>query len=204
MSLMVGCGGSTTHKNAGFLADYSQLSQMDKKDGKAKLYASPTISIDSYDKIMIEPMVFFIHPDVKGTDLDSKDITKLTTHFDSLVRDTLAHYYQVVDEPGPGVMQLKTALTDINTASPITNIATSIVIKAGVDMGGASIEGELLDSQTGELIASFVDSRKGRAFLNTKNYRSAGDAKKALEYWVKNTSEYLDAIRARHNQEKSK
>jgi hypothetical protein len=204
LALVVGCGGSTTHKDSGFLEDYSQLEPMGDKAGKARLYASPTLSIDSYDKILIEPMAFFLHPDAKGTNVDSGKVSEVTTYFDTLARDTLLHYYQVVDQPGPGVMRLKTALTDINTASPTKNVVSTIVIKTGVDVGGASIEAELLDSQTGELIASFVDSRKGRSFLNTKNYRSLGDSKKAIQYWVEHTAEYLDAIRARHHQKSNK
>ena len=83
---------------------------------------------------------------------------------------------KVVDERGPGVLRIRIALTDVDRNIPILNVYGCQTITG---IGGASMEGEALDSMTGEHILSVVTRKKGGVLpeMEDRNLTEMDDAK---------------------------
>jgi hypothetical protein len=111
----------------------------------------------------------------------------------------------VVPGPGPGVLRIRTAITDVVPSNPTMDNVTGILPQARVIsaaakattgwhlyVGEASMEGEMLDSQTGERLAAAVDRWTGtKGFIDTEK-DPLKHAKQAIDVWAKRLRERLD------------
>ena len=88
----------------------------------------------------------------------------------------------MVNQAGPGTLLFRGVLTDVEPGVPLLNIHPGTVI-SGIGLGGASMEWELQDSLTGEVIVAVVDTRKGsRGFDGFTKY---GNAEDVIDKWCK-------------------
>jgi len=94
-------------------------------------------------------------------------------------------------------MRLRVGITEAGKNIPVLDnltaaIPTAMVLSKGKKyiggteafVGEATIEGELTDSQTGELLAAGVDRRGGGKYA-WKSLERWGDVEAALTYWAK-------------------
>lgn len=153
---------------SGFLGDYSGLAPDDELKGMIVYRKSPDV-MTPYTKFIVDPFLTFFHSKADGKDSDPEELEGLTDYFRKTVIAELERDggYEVVHEPGPGVARLRVAITDVSPGK-----------------GGASIEAEMLDSETSERLVAVVDSRKGR--------RSA--TKKQFDKWAQLLRERLDKL----------
>ena len=170
---------------SGFLGDYSKLKRSRQLKG-AMSYENPSKSLKEYDKFMIDRVVVHFAPNAKGIGIDPFKVQQVADYAHRELWQALSIRYQVVNTPGPGVLRLRVALTDIKTNVRLMNIHPGTKL-LGFGLGGASMEGEAVDSQTGERVLAVVDSRKGG--INPLPSRAAIDtvahAKEVMRYWVK-------------------
>ncbi len=170
---------------SGFLGDYSKLKKSRKLKG-AMSYENPSKSLKEYDKFIIDPVVVHFAPNAKGIGVDPFKVHQVADYLHREMWQALSIRYQVVNTPGPGVLRLRAAITDIKTTVPLMNIHPGTKL-LGLGLGGASMEGEAVDSQTGERVLAVVDSRKGG--FNPLPSRAAIDtvahAKEVMRHWVK-------------------
>ncbi|UCE61917.1 MAG: DUF3313 domain-containing protein, partial [Phycisphaerales bacterium] len=89
--------------------------------------------------------------------------------------------YSVVDAPGPGVLRIRAALTDIKKTKPAMNIHPATKL-SGIGLGGASMEAEGLDAQTGERVLAVVDTRAGNRLSIGAGLDSLGHAKQMIRH----------------------
>lgn len=179
-------------EQTGYLSDYSKLEM--KEEGLIN-YVSD--SVGEYDKFIIEPVaiLFEIDPEVSG--LTTEDIDELKTHFVTKLTDELTSDdgYEIVTEPGPGVARLRLGLTQVEESIGVLNVTIYTKV-TGLGLGGASAEGEAVDSVTGEQIAAMVrwgsGSRIARAGLT-----DLGDAKLAIDKWTRDMRKNLDRVHGR-------
>ena len=170
---------------SGFLGDYSKLKKSRKLKG-AMSYENPSKSLKEYDKFIIDPVVVHFAPNAKGIGVDPLKVKQVADYLHREMWQALSIRYQVVNTPGPGVLRLRAAITDIKTTVPIMNIHPGTKLLGqliGLGLGGASMEVE----QTGERVLAVVDSRKAgfkplpsRAAIDT-----VAHAKEVMRYWVK-------------------
>jgi len=84
--------------------------------GEAGLrYVNPAAQFTQYDKVLIQSVGFF------GTDVEKvppKEQEELTALFHRTLAEDLAKNYQVVQEPGPGVMRVQVAIMNAEAATP--------------------------------------------------------------------------------------
>ena len=134
---------------------------------------------------MLDPVIVHFAPNAKGSGVDPIKLKKLTDYFLYEAVSALVKRYRVVSEPGPGVLRLRMAITDVQTTQPMFNIlpATKLL---GFGMGGASMEAEALDSMTGERILAVVDKRSGEynPLPSAAEFDELGHAKEAIKHWV--------------------
>lgn len=161
------------YKYSGFLSDYSMLKPA--PDGsEAMSWRKPGVDFKTYDKIIIERLNFFYHEDADYKGIDPTELKALTDYFHGSIVKKLGDAYPIVTEPGPGVLRVRAALTDIIPNKPavsvvtlvvpyltVADLGTSSVAKGGAGsnfyVGHTAIEVEFLDGSTNEQVAAFVD-----------------------------------------------
>ena len=187
--LLTGCQAQKA-ANSGFLGDYSKLRPSPEVED-ALYYQNPAKSLGDYDKFMIDPILVHFAPNAKGTALDPAKLKKLTDYVYNETAKALSERYAVVEAPGPGVLRLRTALTDIKKTTPAMNIHPATKL-SGLGLGGASMEAEALDSQTGERVMAVVDSRQGDRLSIGAGLTELGHAKQVINHWIERFVKRVD------------
>ncbi len=180
-ALLTGC---QTYKaaNSGFLEDYSKLSSSPEVED-ALYYQDPAKSLKEYDKFMVDPVLVHFAPNAKGTALDPAKLKTLTDYARDEAVNALSVRYTVVKAPGPGVLRLRAAITDIKKTKPAMNIHPATKL-SGIGLGGASMEAEALDSQTGERVFAVVDTRQGDRIAIRAGLSQLGHAQQVIKHWI--------------------
>jgi hypothetical protein len=136
----------------GFLEDYRQLSP--GREGQASLiYIDGEADFSIYSAILIQSVVAWPGPDGQP----AAATQALAANLDEDLRRELAREFDLVDQPGAGVLQLRTALA---------SEADSHLV----------LEVELLDAESGQRLVAAVDRHK----LETVDAVSQTDAWAAL------------------------
>ena len=126
-------------------------------------------------------------------DISQEDLTDLKNYMHSAVVDAVKDRYEIVYRPGPGVARVRIALTDLKQSRTAQNIMPLTKL-AGTGLGGASLEAELLDSQTHKQIGAIVESQLGSR-LSLAGISTWGDAKSVMDEWAKRFRQRLDESR---------
>jgi hypothetical protein len=161
-----------------FLSDYSKLqaNPLPNNAGTDLVYIAPGAleRAAKYNALMVdEPEVLVsANSDYKGA--KPSDLEAIAALVRTTVSDTLkTGGYGIVESPGPNVLYLKMAVTDLNLKRKkrplLAYTPAGFVIKAGVDamkdmMGkydimGAAVQGEIADSTSQEILSEFVALR---------------------------------------------
>lgn len=210
VALMMAGGCASTYQArhaapAGFLGDYSMLRK--GRAGQALLiYVKPGLEYSKYHGLLMDPVRIYVSDaNSKLGRVPREDQQRLVNYLDSKVRTLLAKDYRMVDQPGPNVVRLRLAITEarganvaLDTVSTLVPVglavseAKNLALGSHSAVGAAGIEGEVLDAQTGERLAAFVDRRVGRKvtgrFDKFKKWRTADDA---FDLWAETIRERL-------------
>jgi hypothetical protein len=179
-------GCATTPPGSGFLSDYSKLHEDKYGDRSLKWYEKENFNWNKYRKIMLDPVLVFYHPEAKYRQIDPDAVKKLTDYFRLVVEEELGEDYPIVTTPGADVLRVRAAITEIVPANSAINIVTTAAVFVPLDMGGAAIEAEFMDSQTNEVLAAMVDKKMGNP-LDPRFYRgftTMGYANGAFAAWA--------------------
>ena len=203
---LAGCAasGMKNVEYSGFLKDYSQL-KSGGDDRAALIYFKPGVDLKPYTKLMFERLVVFLSPTSKSREIDPTILKELADFYQNALLEAVKDGYEVVDQPGPDVLWVRVAITDVVPSNPTANTLSSIipvgivvagatkaVSDANLGTGEAATEMEVLDSMTKERLAAAVDRRQG----GKSAFRGKWvDTKKAFEYWAKRFRERLDEFR---------
>jgi len=197
-----------SRKVSGFLDDYSGL-YPDPKNGDLLIYEKNKDVLKTYHKFMIEPITVYLLPEAEDRGIDPDDLDRLARYFVDAITDELlsSDRYEVVTEPGPGVLDVRLAITNVeptggkkNAALKAGATAASVAAAPGASLavprlsvGKVEIEGEMLDSVSGERMAAFVTGKGGRRWFSGLNaYKKWGDIEAAFRSWAKNFRKRLD------------
>jgi hypothetical protein len=193
---------------SGFLSDYSKL-QPDPKNDDLLIYWDNPDALKNSSKFILDPVTVYLTPEAQNRGIDPEDLAKLAQYFTKAITDELngSGRYEIVITPGPGVMLLKLAITNVETTGGKTNaavkgtaMAASTAVAPGaslvvprVSVGRVAIEGEMVDSVSGEQMVEFMTSKSGRRYFSGLNaYKKWGDIEAAFRSWAKNFRERLD------------
>jgi Protein of unknown function (DUF3313) len=193
---------------SGFLGDYSSLVP-DAKNGDLLLYEKGTDVVKKYNKFIFDPVTIYLLPDARDRGIDPDDLERLAKYFHDAVTDELAKSgrYEIVTDPGPDVLELNVAITNVeptggkkNAAVKGAATAASVAVAPGASLavprlsvGKIGIEGEMLDSTSGDRLVAFVTSKGGRKwFAGFNAYKKWGDIEAAFRSWAKEFRKRLD------------
>jgi hypothetical protein len=201
-----------THES-GFLGNdtYGQL-QPDPGNSDWLIYFKDPNVLKKSDTFVVDPVKVFFVPEVQQRDINPADQAKLEDYFTKAITDELkAGHYNLVNEPGAGVKVLRFAITNLepnggktNAAVTGTTAVATHAIAPGVGelvprlkVGKVSIEGEMVDSSSGEVEMAFMTSKSGRRFFSgLKAFQKWGDIDAAFRSWAKNFRQRLDKAHA--------
>jgi len=184
------CGCQEEQVTTGFLSDYSRL----QPSGKTLRYLPPG-ALEKYSMFLIDPVVVHLHARAKGRKTGGRDHAHLKQYMYAAVRDAISDRYAIVAQPGPGVARVRVAITDIKESKVLQNIIPMAKV-AGTGLGGASMEAELVDSQTGQQIAALVETQTGSR-LSFDGLSKWGDAEAVMRDWAKRFRKRLDEAHGR-------
>lgn len=207
--IATGCSatGMKRVEKSGFISDYSQFRQGDGEQA-AYGYSRPGADLSKYDKILIEKVCVCLPDQEENSDIEPILLREFAEYYDQAITSAVFDKYRVVDEPGPGVLRVRAAITDVKPASPIINtissvsplgisisLATKIVTDKNLGTGEAASEIEVLDSVTGERFAADVDRRQGGKMIFRGKWT---DTKNAFDHWANRLRKRLESMCVRN------
>jgi hypothetical protein len=185
--IAAGSGCASTPKPTGFISDYSRL----EKAGQGKLrYLSKDLR--NYDSYIVDPVE--IRMQRESAVLDSEERAEVANYFhDAITRVLRDHGYGVVTQAGARTARVRFAITDVQKSKWFLNLHPASKL-TGVGTGGASLEGEVIDSVTGAQLGATIQAGRGNQFeLDTFN--SLDDVKDVIDRWAKEAGKRLDELK---------
>jgi len=193
---------------SGFLGDYSGLAP-DPKNGDLLLYEKDRDAMKKYNKFIFDPITIYLLPEARDRGIDADDLERLAQYFHDAVTDELkkSGRYEIVTTPGPDVLELNVAITNVEPTGGKKNAALkggAAAVSAGtvpgiglavprLSVGRVSIEGEMVDSTSGERQVAFVTGKGGRRwFSGLSGFKKWADIEAAFRTWAKNFRQRLD------------
>ena len=210
VALLTGCaadpsalGNSTTitasdparMTRSGFLSDYARLKPTKWGDG-IQCWSEPNLKASNYSKVLISRIVVSIAPSKdkdKDLTVDPSDLKALTDYFHDALVKSLKPQMEIVDKPGPGVVVMRIALTDLVPTAVKDSIAGTLIPYAFVVeassgsatgrpagstpyMGETGMEMQFRDGVTGAVLAECRDTEIGRKYAADMNQGVVGAA----------------------------
>ncbi len=188
-------------KKSGFLGDYSEMKK-GPKGGVEWVYIKEGIDFAKYKKLMVDQVTFFLKDDAKYKGIQLEDVKELTEAFDDAVRENIGKHYELANQPGPDVIRIRVAITDLSPGKPgMSAVSTVIPVGLGLSMvkkavtgkhtgvGETSMEMEVVDSLINERFAAAIDEYSGGKLSGMKKW---GSAEEAFKFWTERIRKRLD------------
>jgi hypothetical protein len=210
VSILVGLSGCAATQEAksveksGFLGDYSLLKEGERStisegsgDTALLIYKNPAAEWGKYKKIRLDPVTIWMsQKDSQLKDVAPEDRQRLSALLWSKLDEQLRKDYEMTGQAGPDVMQIQVAITEAGESSAVLDTVTSLIpqtrlltgakgMATGVSgfTGSASVEGKIIDTESGTILTAVVDRRGG-----TKSIRgvtnSWNDVEEAYRFWA--------------------
>jgi hypothetical protein len=187
--------------NCAFLAHDCALLTTGGKDQAGMRYVNPSAQGSQYNKVMIDPVTFWGD---SATSISASDQHMLVNYFSQQLNKDLGQKFQVVTQPGPGVMQVDVAIVDATSATPVLRSISMIIPQAHLlstlkymatgsypFVGGAQAEVKITDSVSGQILALAVDKRIGGGSITTGFQWQWGDAENVVNVWSEEVAKRL-------------
>ncbi len=191
-----------THTN--FLTNYSKMVKAPGSDG-ALCWRDDKINLQSFKKVMITRIVVTLKDD-QAQGIDPTNMKALTDYFYKALVTALKPQFEIVDKPGPGVIVIRIALTDLvptsvgrsltGTLIPYGFIAEASSGVAAGDPAGSTpylgqtgMEIQFLDGASRTAIGECVDTQIGRKYAADVEAGASG----ATTTWING---YMNSFQA--------
>jgi len=189
-------------RRVGFITDYTRLRAMPGGGGML-CWRDANVDWKSYTKVMFERIQVYWKTGSTHS-VDPSDLKMLIDYFHSDVVKAIQPEAQVVTAPGPGVLRVRFALTDLvptNTVASLAGTAAPYGFVAEIGSGAATgrpvgstpylgqtgMEVQFRDGASGRIVAECADTEIGLKYAADMNAGAAG----AAESWV---SGYMDSF----------
>lgn len=192
--ILTGCA-ATKVVPSGFMGDssvYAALKDHPSLDGvQVVRYRAPETLRGG--KFIVPPVKIYLSSEGQKRDIPRDDLAELAVFFHNKVFDQLSESHTITNVPGPGVYNLRLAITDADPNMPLLNVHPGTVI-SGAGLGGATVEMALEDSQTGELIMAATASKKGERYNYAAGLSKWGHTENVLEDFAQLIRQRIDEL----------
>ena len=195
-------GAAAAPQTEGFLNGYYKDLQPGPEGGAKMRWFKPGVDFSKYNKIMLDRVTFFFAADSESKDIDPAEMKALEDSCNQQLVNTLRASYPIVTEPGPDVVRLRLAITDLKQSRPLLSACTSVIpVSLGISTlkkattgswtgsGATSAELMAIDSMSGDVIAVAQD-KKTAGF--TERFSKWGSAEDAFKFWGERLKLFLD------------
>jgi hypothetical protein len=192
-------------KGDSFLGDYSKNLAPGPEGGAKMRWLKPGVDFAKYDKVMLDSVVFFFAKDSDYTGMDPNELKEMADGFNLQIVNALKDSYPIVSSPGPDVVRIRFAVTDLKSSKPALSAVSSVVpvglglsiVKKGASgswagSGSTSAEIMAIDSATGDVIAVAQDERSAGF---TERFSKWGSAEDAFKFWGERIKLLMDGFR---------
>ena len=200
---------------SGFLVNYSQLkSRPDSNMLYNYVYEKPGTGFSQYNKFLIEAVTVFPSKQADFKGINANDLALLQKYFQDAVTKALTENngYQVVEEPGPGVVRIRAAFTDLVPVNSVMNTATTVVpqmrllsgvistaTSSNLFVGQVGMEVEFLDAQSNERIAAAATKQAGKKYVPMTGRKfdptsTWGQVEQEMDYLAKKLRARVDQL----------
>ncbi len=160
-----GCGPEKP-KTVGFLTTYAHLRPETKFRSR---YFPLDNRLARYSRFIVDPVALYIDDETRANVSRDTKPEELAQYLHETIVKTLEPRYPVEGvTPGPGTARLRVALTHLKRGGPL-------------NVGGAAIEAELLDSQTGEQLLAIREIQEEKKKPSLDPW---ADAKQIMDDWA--------------------
>jgi hypothetical protein len=196
--LMTGCARTYQARHvetSGFLDDYSLLKDGGEDDSLLS-YWKNGVNWAGYKKIILAPVVIKKTKDSELNEMTHAENYRLKELLEYRIQETLKKDFTLVTKSNKDTLIVQFAITDVETSIVLLDMFSSVYPSArtlsalkhlvtGTEsfVGKASIEGKILDSNTGELLMASADARAGgKTLIGSTN--DIDDVEEAYKYWA--------------------
>jgi hypothetical protein len=189
---------------SGFLSDYARLKPVAWAEG-IQCWRDPNLDAQKYDKVLISRITVKLKPG-QEEGIDPTDLKALTDYFYQSLVKALKPQMQVVDKPGPGVLVMRIALTNLVPTEVARSVAGTVVpygfvAEAGSGvatgrpagstpyLGETGMEMQFRDGASNKVLAECRDTEIGRKYAADLDAGAAG----AAQTWA---SGYLNSFQS--------
>ena len=211
------------YKAKGFLTSYSNIKAKEGED-RVYRYVNPAVDASRYKKLMIERIRIWLKPGTEDRGIDPAELKELVDYFHKAIVEAVQDSYPVVEEPGPDVLRVRIAVTNV-VPNKVEASVVSLVVpylwvgEAGAGaatgapgstpfVGEATIEFEALDSASSEQVAAFIGTRIGKKYAWDEGVQRTVDAylkaystwaytKESMDAWAQRLRAWLDTVHGR-------
>jgi len=171
-------------------------------------WRSPQFVAQNYTAFYIEPVVLWHGEDMaRESGLAMEDLELLAKYFhDVLTKVPDGQRLSLAAQPGPGVITVQAAVTEVEASSPVSNALTSVIpvgilLSAGkqaatgqaMGVGKCAVEVKFVDSVTGENLALFAETKVGKKY-SSSGFSATGQTEEAMEEWAALMKERISVL----------
>ena len=171
-------------------------------------WRSPEFVAQNYTAFYIEPVVLWHGEDMaRESGLAMEDLELLAKYFhDVLTKVPDGQKLSLAAQPGPGVIAVQAAVTEVEASSPVSNALTSVIpvgilLSAGkqaatgqaMGVGKCAVEVKFVDSVTGENLALFAETKVGKKY-SSSGFSATGQTEEAMEEWAALMKERISVL----------
>lgn len=187
--------------------DYNLLQAKPELNGGLG-WRNPQFVAEKYTALYIEPVVLWHGEDMaRESGLTMEDLKLLAKYFhDVLTNVPDGQKLALAAQPGPGVISVQAAVTEVEASSPVSNALTSVIpvgilLSAGkqavtgqaMGVGKCAVEVKFVDSQTDEKLALFAETKVGKKY-STDGFTKTGQTEEAMNEWAALMKERIDVL----------
>ena len=172
-------------------------------------YIAPGADFKKYKRFILDPVTVYRGSDAQFGDATETDKQQLAAYMHSAFVGALGSHYSIVTTPGPDVARIHLTLAGLEGTTPVVG-TVSHVLPAGLVMNlvneqsgqpgsfsaSVTIAGEIRDSQSNKLQASFVQKRFPDAMDITDTLTSSDGQKAAIQETANTFRARVDKIRS--------
>jgi hypothetical protein len=189
---------------SGFLKDYSNLKPHPRlgENSLAFVKADEQKNLHKYIAMIVDPVQVYLATDADESKLPDKARGVGARYFHNALIQAVSSAFPIVDQPGPLVLRLRSAIIGVDVGGAIPEAQRSPdaanALERAVNIGNVGVEMELVDSETGEQIAALVDreslgSGVEIGSVDFSKQQKYAAAREAFDGWAHRVRDFLDS-----------
>jgi hypothetical protein len=143
---LAACGTVMTTAHSGFLTDYRALANAPGTAGASR----PSVNLIDPARVSVEAVVWRV---TSSADFSRDERENLLARLQTELQQRVQ---ALPPQPQGCPAVLRAAITQVETVSPALNVLSAVLLTVPLDRGGAAVEIEAVDAQTGRQLAALT------------------------------------------------